>query len=143
MAEYPEPTVGALIFHNDKLFLMKSYKWHGKWVIPGGHIELGETMQEALKREVKEETALDIHDIEFIMFQEFIFDKAYHKKSHFIFFDFSCRTDTAGVVLNDEGQEYMWLTPEEALQLDTEPYTTVLIEEWLKRSSGTQSSPSH
>lgn len=63
---FPEPTVGALIFNAEgKLFLMKSHKWHDEYVIPGGHIELGETAEEALRREIKEETALDIYDIEF------------------------------------------------------------------------------
>ena len=36
---YPEPTVGALIFDPDgRLFLMKSHKWAGKYVVPGGHV---------------------------------------------------------------------------------------------------------
>ena len=53
--QYPEPTVGALIFNAEgKLFLMQSHKWKGKYVMPGGHIELGERMLDALKREVKE-----------------------------------------------------------------------------------------
>lgn len=56
--KYPEPIVGALIFNNkDEIFLMKSHKWEGKYVIPGGHIELGETIEEALKREVKRKQA--------------------------------------------------------------------------------------
>ena len=47
--QYPEPTVGALIFNPEgKVFLMRSHKWRGKWVLPGGHIELGERMEDAL-----------------------------------------------------------------------------------------------
>lgn len=58
---YPEPTCGALIFNPaGKIFLMKSYKWKDKYVIPGGHVELGEKIADALKREIKEETGLDI-----------------------------------------------------------------------------------
>jgi len=72
--KYPEPTVGALIFNSkDQLFLMKSHKWRDNYVVPGGHIELGETLKDALIREVKEETNLDIYDIEFLLFQEFTF----------------------------------------------------------------------
>ena len=84
--QFPEPTVGALIFNPEgKIFLMKSHKWFGKYVIPGGHIELGETAADAVKREVKEETGLDVDDVKFIMHQEFIFDEVFWKKKHFIF----------------------------------------------------------
>lgn len=45
----PEPTVGALIFNpQGEIFLMKSHKWRNKYVIPGGHIELGETIAATL-----------------------------------------------------------------------------------------------
>ena len=62
--KFPEPTVGALIVNpKGKIFLMKSHKFNGMFVVPGGHIELGETMEQALKREVKEETNLDISEM--------------------------------------------------------------------------------
>ena len=131
--KHPEPTVGALIFNPaGRIFLMKSYKWRNKYVIPGGHIELGEKVEEALKREVKEETGLDIYDIEFICFQEFVFDEAFWKKRHFIFLDFACKTNSTEVKLNSEGQEFVWVTLEEGLKLDIEPYTRKTIKEYLK-----------
>jgi nucleoside triphosphatase len=53
---YPEATVGAVILNSeDKVLICKSNKWNQKYVIPGGHIEAGESMEEALVREVKEE----------------------------------------------------------------------------------------
>lgn len=135
--KYPEPTVGALIFNPEgKIFLMRSYKWKNKYVIPGGHIELGENMEEALKREIKEETGLNIYDIEFLCFQEFVFDKAFWKKRHFIFFDFVCRTNSLKVNLDSEGQEYTWVSLEEALKLSTEPYTRQVIKEYIKKVRG-------
>jgi nucleoside triphosphatase len=71
MQKYPEPTCGAIIFNrNNKIFLMRSHKWHGKYVIPGGHIELGEKMKDSLKREIKEETGLEIYGIKFVCFHE-------------------------------------------------------------------------
>ncbi len=131
---YPEPTVGALIFNPEgQLFLMRSHKWRGKWVVPGGHIELGERMEDALRREVKEETNLDVRDIEFVCFQEFIYDEWFWRPSHFIFFDFACRTDSTDVQLNDEAQEYVWVTPDEALKMPVEHYTAVAIGEYLKK----------
>ena len=132
--QYPEPTVGALIFNPEgKLFLMQSHKWKGKYVLPGGHIELGESMLEALKREVKEETNLDIHDIEFVCFQEFVYDDRFWEHRHFIFFDYACKTDSTDVRLNSEAQAYVWVTLDEAAALPVEHYTAIAIAEYLKR----------
>jgi len=131
--QYPEPTVGAMIFNREgKIFLMRSHKWRGKWVLPGGHIELGERMEDALRREVKEETNLDIRDIDFICFQEFIYDERFWKPRHFIFFDYACKTDSTDVQLNDEAQEYAWVTLDEALKMPVEHYTAVAINEYLR-----------
>jgi len=120
---YPQPVVGALILNNNKLFLMKSHKWNNKWVIPGGRVELGENLNTALTREIKEETSLDINEIEFLGFFEFIFDECYWKKKHFIFFDFVCKTNSTNVILNEEAQEFKWVLLKNALEMDLEPYT--------------------
>lgn len=132
--QFPEPTVGALIFNTEgKIFLMRSYKWRNKYVLPGGHVELGEKMEDALKREVKEETGLDIYDINFILFKEFIYYKLFWKKRHFIFFDYSCKTKSKKVKLNSEGQEYVWVSIQKALKLPIEPYTRKAIREYIKK----------
>ncbi len=125
---YPEPTVGALIFDPaGRLFLMQSHKWAGKYVVPGGHVELGETLEAALRREVAEETGLAIRDIRFVGVQEFIYDAAFWQPRHFIFFDYACRTDQTEVRLNDEAEEYVWATVDEALRLPMDPYTEKAI----------------
>jgi nucleoside triphosphatase len=132
--QYPEPTVGGLIFNPaGKLFLMKSHKWLGKYVVPGGHIELGESLEEALRREVKEETNLEIEEIEFLCFQEFIYDDSFWERSHFIFFDFACKMKSGEVRLNEEAEEYVWIEPEKAFMLPLDGYTRRAIEEYLKR----------
>ena len=140
---YPEPTVGALIFDPEgRLFLMRSHKWAGKYVVPGGHVELGETLEAALRREVAEETGLTISDITFVCVQEFVYDPAFWLPRHFIFFDYACRTDMTQVRLNDEAEEYMWVTIDEALGLPIEPYTEKAIRTYLaQRAHGPQRTP--
>jgi nucleoside triphosphatase len=121
---YPEPTVGALIFSpGGDLFLMRSAKWKGNYVIPGGHIELGETMENALRREVREETGLDIYDIRFVCFQEFVYDSAFWENRHFIFFDYVCRTTSTEVRLNEEAEDHVWVPVDRALRLPIDAYT--------------------
>jgi nucleoside triphosphatase len=115
--KYPEPIVGALIFNQEgKIFFMKSPKWKDKLVIPGGHIEQGESIEQALRREIKEETNLRIFDIEFSSVHELIFSEEFHKKRHFIFLNYTCKTKDSNVVLNKEGVSYIWMIPEKALK---------------------------
>lgn len=107
---YPEPTVGAVIFNPDnRILLCKSHKWNNKYVIPGGHIELGERMEEALRREILEETGLEIYDIRLISLKEAVYSDTFHEKKHFIFIDYQCKTDSSDVILNEEAQEYKWV----------------------------------
>jgi nucleoside triphosphatase len=131
---FPEPTVGAFIFNNKgELLLLESHKWPGRYVVPGGHVELGERLEEAVVREAKEETGLDIFEIEFINFQQFIYDPAFWKKRHFIFFDFACQTDSTTVQLNDEAEGFIWVEPRQALTLELDTYTRRSVEEYLKK----------
>lgn len=130
--QYPTASAGALIFDpENRIFLMRSHKWRNKYQVPGGKIELGERIEDALRREIKEETGLYIDHIEFICFQESIFDEAFYVKKHMIFFDFSCRTDSTDVQLNDEAQKFVWISLDEALELPLDPYTRKLIHEYL------------
>jgi len=99
--KYPEAIVGVLVLNQEsKIFLMVSPKWQGKYGLPGGHIEYGETMEETAKREVKEETGLDIFDIQLLMVQECIFSKEFYKKKHFIFLDYIAKTKDTNIILD-------------------------------------------
>ena len=64
---YPLATVGGLIINQQsKILLVKTHKWRNLYGVPGGKISYGETMHDAFRREVKEETNLDIFDIHFV-----------------------------------------------------------------------------
>lgn len=130
---FPEPTVGIFIINpQGELLLLKSHKWPGRYVVPGGHVELGERIEQTVIREAKEETGLEVCDLRFLCWQEFVYDPSFWKKRHFIFFDYTCRVDLADVSLNDEAEDFLWIKPEEALELPIDTYTRVSLLEYLK-----------
>lgn len=130
----PEVIVGALVFNQaGKIFLMTSHKLQGQYGLAGGHIEMGETAKVALRREMKEETNLDVFDIQFLMVQECIFSEEFYEKKHFIFLDYVCKTDDTEVILDkNEGTEYLWVTIDQALELPLSSFTRNAILEYKK-----------
>lgn len=112
----------------NEILLFRGRKWKNIYTMPGGHVEIGETLEQALKREIKEETGLEIYDIRFLCFQEFIFGKEFHKKRHFIFFDYCCRARLGRIVLNSEHSNYIWTSLSRALRLPLDPYTRKAIQ---------------
>ena len=130
---FPEPTVGGLIVDKQGMILLvSSHKWFDKLTIPGGHIELGETMQDSVVREVKEEVGLDISVERLLLTQEAIYTSQFWKKRHYIFFDFLCRCERNHVTLdNREIQDYSWVWPGEALRLNLESFTRNVVEKYL------------
>ena len=133
---FPEPTVGALIVNEEgKILFTKSHKWFDKYTLPGGHIEVGETMKAAVAREVKEEVGLDVEVAEMLLMQEAIFAEEFWKKKHFIFFDFLCKSRGQQVKLDGrELQEYVWEYPGAAFRLNLDSFTRKTLEEYLQRS---------
>lgn len=130
---YPEPTVGAVILNaKNEVLLLKSNKWRGRYVIPGGHIELGEDMEDALRREIKEETNLSVHTVRLLGLQQCIYDEAFARRKHFIFIDFVCRTEEDDVILNEESEGYGWVPLEKVDDFNLEPFTKKLLGELKK-----------
>jgi nucleoside triphosphatase len=133
---YPEPTVGGFIVNEEgKVLVVKSYKWFDSYTLPGGHIELGETMVEAVKREVKEETGLDVEVKEMLLMQEAVFSPEFYKKKHFIFIDFLCKSKDQTVKLDQEElQDYVWVYPGAAYNLKLDSFTRKTLDRYLTRS---------
>jgi nucleoside triphosphatase len=107
-----------------EVLLARSNKWNGKYTVPGGHIELGERAEDAIKREVKEETGLNVEVVKLLLVQQAIYPEFYHKHEHFLFMDYLCAAKDTTVKLDGrELQEYVWIRPQEALKLDLDEYT--------------------
>lgn len=103
---------------------MRSPVWQNKLVLAGGHIEWGEKAEDALKREVLEETGLKIDNLKFLGFYEFVNTPYYRDgKQHFISLSFSA-TAVEPIKVNldgpegNEGTEYFWMKPEDILKND-------------------------
>jgi nucleoside triphosphatase len=85
----------------------------GQWGLPGGGIEADETMEAALRREIREEVGLEVFDIEPLFFTDGLYPKYYADGSqgpvYMIFLVFSCRAAHGEVKLNQEFEAYAWV----------------------------------
>lgn len=126
----PIATVGALIFNSaGEVLMIRTHKWSNLWGIPGGKIKWGEPSEEALRREIKEETNLEIADIEFILVQDCIHSKEFYRDAHFILLNYTCRcVGEPRVRLNDEAREFRWLSVQAALKMDINQPTRKLLQ---------------
>jgi len=130
----PIATVGALIEDDGgRLLMIRTHKWSHRWGIPGGKIRRGEPSGEALRREIREETALEIDDIRFVMVQDCIDSPEFMRPEHFILLNYLARATGTAVALNEEAQEHRWVSAAEALSLDLNQPTRILIGECLNR----------
>lgn len=129
--ESPRPisTVGALIFHEDgKMLLVRTHKWSNHWGIPGGKIQWGESSIDALKREIMEETGLNLTDISFEMVQDCVHPPEFYKPAHFILLNYVAKTKDSDVKLNHEANDFRWVTAEEARAMSLNIPTRVLLD---------------
>ncbi len=135
---YPEATVGALVVNaKGDVLIVRSRKWAGRFTVPGGHIELGERAEDAIRREVKEETGLDVEPLKLLLVQQAIYPKEYHRREHFVFMDYICSARSSDVKLDGiELQDYVWVKPADALKLELEEYTRNFVVRYLEELKG-------
>lgn len=120
----PIAGVGVVVFKEGKILAIK--RGHepskGKWSIPGGRIELGETAQEAGIREVSEECSIEVK-IERVLdaANNIIRDEDGRIKYHFVIIDLLARYVSGELRAQSDAEECRWVTPQEMTELDLTP----------------------
>jgi 8-oxo-dGTP diphosphatase len=110
----PYLAVSAAIFRDGRVLIVRRARppAHGLYTLPGGGVELGETLEKAIIREVSEETALEIEPVELVGFRQAIaHDSAGRVERHFVILPFAARWIAGEVSLNEELAEAHWLPP--------------------------------
>ena len=132
--EYPShPLVGAgaLIHKDGRVFLLRR-RWppnEGYWAFPGGLVETGESVQEAVLREVKEETGLEVR-LESLLdvVTDIHLDEQGRVKYHYILVDYAARPLSLRVTLNDESSSCGWFSPQEIRKIKVSRNTKDCLE---------------
>src|ERR1041385_2920752 len=114
--------VGALIEHNSsgKILLLKRAETEdylpGIWEDMGGRIKQFEEPEEALRREVREETGLEIEILKpLAVFHDYYGERT--AENEMLLITYWCKTESDHITLSDEHSEYKWVSGEEALDL--------------------------
>ena len=120
--------MGALVRDGaGRVLLARTTKWRGLWGVPGGKVDWGETLLDAVAREFREETGLILRDIKYAQTQEAVLSPEFHKPSHMLLFDYFARTESTEIRPNEEIEEWAWVTLEEAAAYPLNTYTRTLV----------------
>lgn len=131
--EYPEAprvAVGALVLHEGRLLVVERGKppAEGVWALPGGSIELGETMAEATEREVLEETGLVVKAGRVVhSFDAVVRDDDGRVRFHYVILDLECEYVGGEVRAGCDARDARFVTREEFAGLRSSRATVDLV----------------
>ena len=139
--EYPDTPlvgVGAIIIEDGRVVLVK--RGHpplvGEWSIPGGAMEVGETVREAAAREAREETGLKIETQELLgIYDRLLRDENGRVQYHYLLVDFLCRRVSGELCASGDADEAHWFSRAELQQLSLPEDTAEVIRMGFERSS--------
>jgi 8-oxo-dGTP diphosphatase len=118
----PILAVSAAIIRDGKVLIVRRARppAHGVYTLPGGGVEVGESLTEAVVREVMEETALTVEPVALAGYREAIIrDGDDRVERHFVILPFAARWLAGEPVLNEELSEAAWRDPSELVGLKT------------------------
>jgi ADP-ribose pyrophosphatase YjhB (NUDIX family) len=136
----PYLAVSAAIFRDGLVLIVRRARppAHGLYTLPGGGVELGETLEEAVIREVREETHLDVEPIALAGYRQAIVRDADGRiERHFVILPFAARWTAGEIALNEELAEAHWLDPSALSGLKTTEGLTQIVTAARERIAGT------
>ena len=104
--------VGALIFEGDEILLVERGRepLKGYWSLPGGVLETGESLKDGIRREVREETGLEIEPLEIAEVLERIMrDAEGQAEYHYVLIDYICRVTGGTLGAADDSSAVAWV----------------------------------
>jgi ADP-ribose pyrophosphatase YjhB (NUDIX family) len=134
--EFPQAPlvgVGAVVVHENRVLLVQrgSEPLKGHWTLPGGMLEVGETLAAGVAREVKEETGLEVETEELVEILDRIHRDGERIRYHYVIADYLCRVTGGELRAASDAAAVRWVERAEwnshsALVLD--PITVRVIE---------------
>lgn len=125
MQDYPRAVTGTFIVDNGKVLLIrfndKKGSWSGKWTVPGGKVEFGERIVDAVKREAKEETGLDVEVLKLIDVDEAIVGS----ERHYIFLNYLCKVIDGQMKASSDASGIGWFTKDELDKIELNSPVTI------------------
>lgn len=122
--------VGGVVIDRGRALLIRrgSEPLKGEWSIPGGMVELGEELAEGVRRELKEETGLDVEPNECILVFDRIMKEGERVKYHYVIADYVCRRIRGRLRPASDVTDARWVRREDLPQYHlTDMATTVIL----------------
>jgi len=129
--DHPILAVGAVVIHQGRVLLVRRLRppGQGQWAIPGGKVDLGETLAQAAERETLEETGLVIAAGEPIYTFEVIDrDDAGRVRYHYVIIDLLAEYVSGVLRAGDDASDARWVAPEELTSLGVHSRTRELLQ---------------
>jgi 8-oxo-dGTP diphosphatase len=136
--DVPRVAVGAIVFRDGRVLLVKRGRppSQGQWAIPGGRVELGETLQAAAEREINEETGLTIRARDpAYTFDVILRDDAGRVRFHYVIVDLLADYLDGEPRPGDDAREARWIAPQELAELPISQTTLDVLKNELHFSS--------